>query len=106
MENLTNSVLCAASAYEQKYYLGQKFTKLPGQIKEELQIMCVLFTEDVGGVLILSFNEAGHLELKTRHQEDDLHYDEIGSVLKIKELQKNKVDLFASLERYYQAFVQ
>ena len=43
-----NVVLCASSAYEQKYYLNEDFEQLPQQIKDELKIMCVLFTEDVG----------------------------------------------------------
>lgn len=40
-------VLCGASAYEQKYYFNKDFDKLPQAIQQELQIMCVLFTEDV-----------------------------------------------------------
>ena len=40
-------VLCGASSYEQKYYFNQKFSALPQNIRQELQIMCVLFTEDV-----------------------------------------------------------
>ena len=35
-------VLCAANAYEQKFYLNPEFDSLPESIKEELQIMCVL----------------------------------------------------------------
>ena len=45
--------LCASNAYNRKYYLSDKFQGLPEAIKEELQIMCVLYTEDVGGVLEL-----------------------------------------------------
>lgn len=41
-------VLCASSAYEKKYYINEDFQALPEQIKNELKIMCVLFTEDVG----------------------------------------------------------
>lgn len=37
-------VLCGASAYEKKYYLNEQFSNLPEQVKQELQIMCVLFT--------------------------------------------------------------
>ena len=43
-----NVVLCGASAYEQKYYFNQDFASLPETIKQELQVMCVLYTEDVG----------------------------------------------------------
>ena len=51
-------VLCGASAYEKKFYLNEEFNSLPERVKQELQIMCVLFTEDVGGVLLLEFDEA------------------------------------------------
>lgn len=95
------TILCAASSYEEKYYLNPDFSGLPEPIKEELQILCVLFTAEIGGVLILGFDEEGKLELHTSHEENDLLYDEIGSVLKIKELQKTKSELFESLENYY-----
>lgn len=44
--------------------------------------MCVIYTEDIGGVLELVFDEAGNLELRTSCEEGDFCYDEIGSVLK------------------------
>ena len=97
-------VLCGASAYEKKYYLNEDFKALPHQIQDELKIMCVLFTEDVGGVLSLEFDENGNLELNTSADEGDLLYDEIGSVLKIKQMQQEKQELFESLETYYKVF--
>ena len=97
-------VLCAASSYEQKYYLNPEFESLPEAVKQELQIMCVLYTADVGGVLLLVFDENGNLELKVEHNEGDFSFDEIGSVLKIKELQDTKDELFKSLEMFYKVF--
>ena len=97
-------VLCAASSYEQKYYLNPEFESLPEAVKQELQIMCVLYTADVGGVLLLVFDENGTLELKVEHNEGDFSFDEIGSVLKIKELQDTKEELFKSLEMFYKVF--
>lgn len=97
-------VLCAASSYEQKYYLNPEFESLPEAVKQELQIMCVLYTADVGGVLLLMFDENGNLELKVEHNEGDFSFDEIGSVLKIKELQNTKEELFKSLEMFYKVF--
>lgn len=97
-------VLCAASSYEQKYYLNPEFESLPEAVKQELQIMCVLYTADVGGVLLLVFDENGNLELKVEHNEGDFSFDEIGSVLKIKELQDTKEELFRSLEMFYKVF--
>ncbi|MGN0512776.1 MAG: DUF6145 family protein [Lachnospiraceae bacterium] len=98
-------VLCASSAYEKKYYLNKKFEKLPDGIKDELKIMCVLFTEDVGGVLSLEYDDDGSLYFKTEADEDDLLYDEVGCGLKIKQLQNEKRDLLEALELYYKVFV-
>ncbi|MBP3325841.1 MAG: hypothetical protein J6L77_05410 [Coprococcus sp.] len=97
-------VLCASSKYEQKYYLNQDFEGLPEEIKKELKIMCVLFTEDIGGILTLEFDEDGTLNMVTQAYDEDLLYDEIGSVLKIKQLREEKKDLFQSLEMYFRVF--
>jgi len=93
--------LCASNAYNKKFYLNENFKGLPEAIKEELQIMCVLYTEDVGGVLELIFDEDGNLEFRTSYEEGDYFYDEIGSILKIKQYQKAKRELLESLETYY-----
>ena len=93
-------VLCAASAYEQKFYLNPQFESLPEAVRQELQIMCVLYTEDVGGILLVVYDEEGNLELKVEHEENDFAFDEIGSVLKIKQLQQTKRELFESLETF------
>lgn len=97
-------VLCASSAYEKKYYLNEDFNALPEQIQQELQIMCVLFTEDVGGILSLEFEEDGNLIFRVETDEWDILYDEIGSALKIKELQRTKAELLESLGIYYKVF--
>ena len=97
-------VLCGASAYEKKYYLNGDFKALPQQIQDELKIMCVLFTEDIGGVLTLVFDEEGKLLLEVSSNEGDLLYDDIGSELKIRQIQKEKAELLQSLELYYKVF--
>ena len=99
-----NVVLCGSSAYEKKFYFNEDFGALPEQVREELQIMCVLFTEDVGGVLTLEFDEDGNLDLKVAADENDLLFDDIGSALKIKQIQMQKKELFESLELFYKIF--
>lgn len=101
MDKKDNVVLCAASAYEEKYYLNPKFGKLPEHIRQELQIMCVLYTQKVGGILMLEFSAEGRLQFKTEVKENDFFYDEIGSVLEIKNLQREKRELLQALEMYY-----
>ena len=94
-------ILCGSSSYTRKFYLNRDFSRLPEAIKEELQIMCVLFTEDVGGTLQLVFDAEGNLEFRTEVEEGDLLYDEIGSVLKIKQLRNEKQELLEALQMYY-----
>ena len=97
-------MLCGASAYEQKYYFNPDFASLPEQVRQELQIMCVLFTEDVGGILTLEYDEEGNLQFRTEALEADARYDEIGSGLRIKQLREDKKDLLEALEMYYRVF--
>lgn len=66
--------------------------------------MCVLYTEDVGGILTLEFDEKGNLEFKVTSEEGDYLFDEIGSVLKIKQYQEEKRELLEALELYYRVF--
>lgn len=97
-------VLCGANSYTQKYYFNDEFSSLPDNVKDELKILCVLYVEDVGGVLTLEFDEAGSLNLKVESEETDYLFDEIGSVLKIKEIQREKTELLESLELFYKVF--
>lgn len=73
-------VLCGANAYEKKYYFNEDFSALPQSIQDELHIMCVLYTEEISGILTLEYDEDGRLEFKTEALESDAMYDEIGSV--------------------------
>ena len=90
---MDTKVLCGANSYEQKYYFNQEFSSLPQSVKDELHIMCVLYTEDVGGILTLEFDDSGTLEFKVTAPEEDYLFDEIGSVLKIKQYQEEKREM-------------
>lgn len=94
-------VLCGSNAYDKKYYFNPQFEKLPENVREELQIMCVLFTEEVGGIFTIGFTLSGNVVMDTRAEEGDLLYDEIGSALLIKKLRREKQEVFQSLEIYY-----
>lgn len=100
-----NTVLCAASAYEEKYYLNPGFSRLPEDIQKELKIISVLFTEEIGGIFIMEFDREGNLQFKTEAKDSDYSYDEIGSALMIKEIQKNRQELLRSLELFYKVIV-
>lgn len=97
-------VLCGANSYEEKYYLNPDFEQLPDRIKDELKILCVLYVNDVGGILTLVFEENGELCFEISSKDFDPTFDDIGSHLKIKEIQRTKQDLLESLQLYYKVF--
>ena len=98
-------VLCGANAYEQKYFFNEKFDKIPQSIKDELHIICVLFTEEVGGIFTIVFEEDGGISLETDAEEEDLLYDEISSGLLVGEIRRKRQDMFEALSLYYRMFV-
>ena len=98
-------VLCGANAYDRKYYFNRKFEKLPKSIQDDLHIICVLFTEEVGGIFTISFEEDGEICLETRTDESDITYDEVSSGLLIGQIRKNRAELFESLKAYYRVLV-
>ncbi|MBQ8148408.1 MAG: hypothetical protein IJ040_06435 [Lachnospiraceae bacterium] len=99
-----NVILCVSSKYEEKYYLNEDFENLPSAIQRELQIMCVLYTEDIGGILTLEFDAEGNLNFITAANDGDLLFDEIGSALKIKQMREERKELLEALETYYKVF--
>ena len=98
-------VLCGANAYEQKYYFNETFSRIPESVTEELRIICVLFTEEVGGVFTIAFEADGSVVLETDAEEDDIYYDEIGSGLLVGEIRRKRQELLESLSLYYRMFI-
>ena len=98
-------VLCGANAYEQKYYYNQAFKGIPQSIQEELHIICVVFTEEVGGVFTIVFEPDGSVSLETNADDDDIYYDEISSGLLVSEIRRKRQELLESLSLYYRVFV-
>ena len=98
-------VLCGANAYEKKYYFNKQFDRMPDSVKDELHIICVLFTEEVGGIFTIVFEEDGSLSLETRAEEDDIYYAEVSSGLLIGEIRRRRQELLESLNLYYRVFI-
>lgn len=98
-------VLCGANAYEQKYYFNEQFQGLPQSIRDELHILCVLFTEEVGGIFTMIYEPDGSLSIETQAAEDDFYYDEISCGLMVREVRRKRQELLESLSLYYRVFI-
>lgn len=99
------TVLCGANAYEKKYYFNAAFQGIPDSIQEELHIICVLFTQEAGGIFTIAFEPDGSVVMETEAAPDDFLYDEIGSGLLVNEIRRRRQELFESLNLYYRVFV-
>ncbi|MCR5595329.1 MAG: DUF6145 family protein [Lachnospiraceae bacterium] len=98
-------VVCGANSYEQKYYFNPDFSKIPQSLQDELRIISVLFTQEVGGVFTIVFDEEGELVFETDADEFDITYDEVSSGLLISEIRRNRAELLESLQLYYKVFI-
>ena len=98
-------IICGANAYEQKYYFNPEFGKIPLSLQDDLHIICVLFTEEVGGVFTIGFDEDGELLLETDAEEDDIYYDEISAGMLVKKIRDNRQEVFEALSLYYRVIV-
>ncbi|MCD8222857.1 MAG: DUF6145 family protein [Clostridiales bacterium] len=96
-----NVVLCGSNSYNRKYYFNEMFANIPQEVQDELQILCVWFTEECGGILTMEFNERGNLLLRHTTSEYDGYHDEIGADLKIRQIRREREELLLSLELYY-----
>ena len=98
-------LLCGANSYEQKYYFNPDFNKLPQAVQDELHILCVLYTEEVGGIFTILFEPDGGVTLETTAAEEDFLYDEVSSGLLLGEIRRKRRELLESLSLYYRAMV-
>ena len=102
---MDTKVLCGANSYEQKYYFNPDFNKLPQSVQDELHIICVLYTEEVGGIFTILFEPDGGVTLETTAAEEDFLYDEVSSGLLLGEIRRKRRELLESLSLYYRAMV-
>lgn len=98
-------VLCGSNAYEKKYYFNPLFASVPESVKEELHIICVLFTEEAGGVFLIVFEPDGSISMETEAAEEDILYDDITAGLLVSEIRRHRQTLFEELQLFYRVFV-
>ena len=98
-------ILCGANAYEEKYYFNPLFDRIPESVKEELRTICVLFTQEAGGILTIGFTPDGDVTIQTRAEEEDITYDEISAGLLVGEIRRKRAQLLEELSLFYRAII-
>lgn len=98
-------VLCGANAYEKKYYFNEEmFGKLPDSVKDELHIICVLFTEEVGGIFTIVLENDGSVSMDTNAADEDYYYDDIAAGMLIAKIRNTRAELLESVSLFYRVF--
>ena len=98
---MEKEILVTASYYKQKYYFNPKFDAIPAEIRNEIRALCIMTAEKIHGVLTLGFYRNGDIFFEASGEETDYEYDEIGAQLEIKEIKREKMEMFASLRLWY-----
>ena len=81
------------------------FQKIPESIQKELHIICVLFTQEAGGVFTIEFEDDGTVTMETNADADDITYDEVSAGLLIGEVRRQRQDLFEAMQMYYRIYI-
>ena len=105
MDRRIETVLCGANSYNKKYYLNPRFAALPENVRKELNILCVIFTEQQGGIFSMGFDADGRLLLSVDHEPDDPRFDEESCDEAIRDFSEENAELMQQLTLYYNLLV-
>lgn len=97
-------VLVSASSYTQMYYLNPEFKSLPTDIRNKLRYICIPLAEKLHCIFTIGFYNDGSIYIEASAEEVDYDFDEIGSQLEIKKVQKEKAKLLKALQLWYKLY--
>ncbi len=93
-------VLISVSPYLQKYYINDRYSDLPKDIKEMLRAKLGVIAEKTNAIISIGFDENGEVYMEQRY-EDLSFYDEIGTELRLKKFQKEEMELLKSVKMWH-----
>ena len=104
-QNLTPQIFAISNSYSKKFFINPIYDKIPKQVKDEIQILCVTYTVDVGGILVMFFDDDDKLVFESIKENDDFSYDEIGARYKLNQIERKQTELISQLEKYYKIII-
>lgn len=101
---MRESIVCIINSYEEKYFIGEEFKKLPLLVLDELKQILFELVYKNSGIIILKFLD-GDLIFEVQTESEDFFFDEIGMELDIKKVRTENEELFRNIELFYKIFV-
>ncbi len=95
--NMEKKIVMALNSADKKIFFEPQFDDMPSGLKEELKAGIIKLTDQVKGIIVVSFNENGNLIIE--HQ--DAFPDEINVDYVINEFLNSKTQLLKSLKIWY-----
>ena len=93
--------IIVSNSYNKKYYLDERLNVLPKEVKDTLKIIFVKFTEEIGGVTEVSFDNSEYdLVFKTYKNDDDYNYDEINANYKLSKIEREYSEIFSQIAEF------
>ena len=96
-------VLISVSPYLQKYYINERYSDLPKDIKEMLRAKLGVISEKTNAIISIGFDENQEVFMEQRY-EDLSFYDEIGTELRIKKFQQEEMELLKSIKMWHSMY--
>ena len=98
-ENLV--AIFVSNSYTKKFYLDEKLSALPKEVRDTIKILFVNLTEEVGGVAIASFDTSEYdIVLSIQCDDDDYSFDEINANYKLSKLERENKELFDGIATF------
>lgn len=93
--------IIVSNSYIKKYYLDERLESLPKDVKDGLKILFVGLTEEVGGVIEVTFdNKEYDLQFRVYANEDDYNFDSINANYKLSKLERENREIFDAVAKF------
>ncbi|HCC08345.1 MAG TPA: hypothetical protein DEP72_09345 [Clostridiales bacterium] len=99
---MEKEIMASASHYNKKYYINEKFEKLPELVKKDLKEICINYVEEYKCILLVGFYEDGEMFFETQVlEENECAFMEIDSKLEIKRIEREYSEVLEGLQKWW-----
>ena len=100
-DNGNSFPIIVSNSYIKKYYLDNRLEVLPKDVKSELKKSFVKLSEEIGGVIIVCFNnDENDLSFDIKKNDEDYNFDEIAAKYKLSRLEKEYEEVFTQIASF------
>lgn len=93
--------IIVSNSYIKKYYLDSRLEILPKEVKDEVKRTLMKFTEEVGGIVLVMYDNVDNkIFFRVSKVDDDISYDEINASYKLSKLERENAETFEQIAEF------